>query len=365
MATISLCMIIRNEEAVLARCLHSAAPIVDEIILIDTGSTDRTKEIARQFTSKVYDFLWQDDFSAARNMSFSKASMEYCLWLDADDIIPEPELDKWLSLKRNLDSEEKPSPDVIMAPYHAAFDPETGSPVFTYYRERLLRRAAGFQWKGRVHEVIVPSGHILYSDAVVEHRKEGTGDRNRNLRIYQRQIAEGEVLEPRHMFYYARELLDHGQYQEAQKEFQRFLREDGGWIENRLDACRLLADCLYAQGKEEEALAALLWGLSYDEPRAELCCALGKHFFDRMRWRESSYWYHQALKAPRKDTSGAFIQQDCYEFLPCIQLCVCYDRLGNKTKAEEYNERAGKIKPASEAYLYNRAYFERAKSVKG
>ena len=77
--TISLCMIVKNEEKVLARCLESAKGFADEIIIVDTGSQDRTKEIARAYTEKIYDFSWKDDFSAARNESFSKASMDYCM----------------------------------------------------------------------------------------------------------------------------------------------------------------------------------------------------------------------------------------------------------------------------------------------
>lgn len=365
MATISLCMIVKNEGAVLQRCLESAKPIADEIVVIDTGSTDRTKEIARLFTSKVYDFSWQDDFSAARNESFSKAEMEYCLWLDADDVIPECYRDQWIKLKQSLGQDENSCVDVVMSPYHIAFDPTDGKPVFSYYRERLLRRNAGFRWIGRVHEAIVPSGKIVYTDAAVEHRKEKPHDSERNLRIYRKQLAEGAVLEPRQQFYYARELLDHGEYQLAQEEFIRFLGEEKGWKENQLEACRRLAVCLYAQGKEKEALAALLWGLSYDTPRAELCCDLGKHFLERENWERAAYWYQQALNAKRDDTSGAFILEDCYGYLPCIQLCVCYDRLGNQKKAEEYNERAGKYKPDSTAYQYNKTYFERIKEQVG
>ena len=67
MITISLCMIVKNEESVLARCLDSVASMMDEIIIVDTGSTDRTKEIAAQYTSRIYDFTWWDDFSDARN----------------------------------------------------------------------------------------------------------------------------------------------------------------------------------------------------------------------------------------------------------------------------------------------------------
>ena len=73
MITISLCMIVKNEERVLSRCLDSIKDLVEEIIIVDTGSDDRTKEIAGRYTDKVYDFPWNDNFAEARNFSFSKA----------------------------------------------------------------------------------------------------------------------------------------------------------------------------------------------------------------------------------------------------------------------------------------------------
>lgn len=84
MISISLCMIVKNEAAVLARCLDSVADLVDEIIIVDTGSTDRTKEIGAKYTDKIYDFQWIHDFSAARNYAFSLASCDYIYSADAD-----------------------------------------------------------------------------------------------------------------------------------------------------------------------------------------------------------------------------------------------------------------------------------------
>ena len=127
--TVSLCMIVKNEEETLSVCLNSVKAFVDEIVIVDTGSTDRTKEVAKQFTDLVYDFTWIDDFSAARNFAFSKGSCDYLMWLDADDIILEEDLNKLLSLKETLASDV----DVVMMKYHTAFD-DNGNPTFSYYR---------------------------------------------------------------------------------------------------------------------------------------------------------------------------------------------------------------------------------------
>lgn len=88
---LSLCMIVKNEEQFLEQCLLSVQGLVDEIIIVDTGSTDKTKEIAAKFTSSenIYDFQWCDDFSAARNFSLQKATCDWILILDADEVLAE------------------------------------------------------------------------------------------------------------------------------------------------------------------------------------------------------------------------------------------------------------------------------------
>src|SRR3989344_2135515 len=85
--TISLCMIAKNEEKHLEECLNSVKELVDEVIIVDTGSTDKTKQIAKKFNAKIYDFKWVDDFSAARNESLKHATKDWILVLDADEVL--------------------------------------------------------------------------------------------------------------------------------------------------------------------------------------------------------------------------------------------------------------------------------------
>ena len=96
-------MIVKNEEKVLPRILKPMKEIVDKILICDTGSTDRTKEIIREFTAEVYDFPWKNDFSAARNFISEKVSTDYWMWLDADDVMDEKNLEKLKLLKASLD----------------------------------------------------------------------------------------------------------------------------------------------------------------------------------------------------------------------------------------------------------------------
>ena len=356
MATVSLCMIVKNEEDVLARCLESAADLVDEIIIVDTGSADRTREIAARFTEHVFDLPWRDDFSEARNAAFDRASMDYCLWLDADDVLLEPDREAFRKLKETLD----PSVDVVMAPYHVGFD-ENGRVVHSYYRERLIKNGAGMRWEGAVHEAITPRGRIVYEDFAVSHRKTRPSDPDRNLGIYQRQLSAGKELDPRQRFYYGRELYYHQRWEEALAVFEAFLSDGRGWVENDIDACRLCACCLEALDRPDEALAALFRAFAYDRPRAEICCEIGHWFFNRARYQQAVYWYGQALDCPRDDRRGGFVSPDCYGYLPCIQLCVCYSRLGEQGRAEAYNELAAACKPEDPAVIQNRAWFRALK----
>lgn len=352
MATISLCMIVKNEEQTLARCLESVAGIPDEIIIVDTGSTDKTKEIARRYTPLLYDFEWVDDFSAARNFSFSKAEMDYCLWLDADDILLPEDHRAFLALKEAL----LPQTDLVMMKYHIAFD-QSGAPTFSYFRERLIRRLSDLRWSGEIHEAIVPKGNIQYVDIGITHRKIKEGDPDRNLRIFEKLLKAGKQLEPRQQFYYARELYYHKRWQEAIDIFTAFLEEGRGWVENNIEACRMIGACYLAMGEERAALQGLLRSLEYDCPRAEICCDIGAHFIRVQGWKRAIYWYRQALSAIRDDRSGGFVLPDCYGYIPALQLCLCYDRLGEMQTAYEYNELAGQFKPESEAYLFNKQYY--------
>lgn len=354
MITISLCMIVKNEEDTLPRCLSSVQGLAEELIVVDTGSSDRTMEIAQGFGARVFSFPWSEDFALARNYSFSKATQEYCLWLDADDVITPEDREGFLELKRTL----PPETDVVMLPYHAAFD-QAGRPTLTYYRERLIRRLAGLAWEGAVHEAITPAGRVLRWDgAAVSHRKLRAGDPDRNLRIYQNLLAQGKQLSPREQFYYARELAAHGRDEEAAAQWEAFLDSGEGWVENEIQACRDLYQCRLRQGKDREAFAALTRALAFGPPRSELCCDLGGWFYQKGDYPTAAFWYETALTRPREDGEGGFVSPECSGYLPCIQLCVCWYRMGDPLRSQEYNQRAGTFKPDGEEFLFNQRFFQ-------
>ena len=168
MITISLCMIVKNEERVLARCLDSVADLMDEIIIVDTGSTDSTKEIAARYTDKIYDFSWIDDFSAARNFAFSNASMEYIYSADADEVLSDENREKYRVLKQTL------LPEVELVQMKYTNQLKFGS-VYNFdeeYRPKLFKRRREFVWEGAIHETVRLEPVVFDSDIAITHMPE-------------------------------------------------------------------------------------------------------------------------------------------------------------------------------------------------
>lgn len=357
MQTISLCMIVKNEEDQLENCLSSVYDLVDEIIIVDTGSTDRTREIARKYTDKVLDFAWVDDFSKARNFSFEQATKDYILWLDADDILLPEDRKKLKALKQNLD----PSVDGVMMKYNTGFD-ASGNVTFSFYRERLVKRERGFRWVEPVHEYIASNGNIIETDICVTHaKKKHKGSSDRNLKIYERAIAEGRELSPRGLYYYARELKDHGRYEDAIHHYRLFLDSGKGWVEDNISACNDLALCYARVNQPELQQLALLRSFVYDTPRAEACCSLGYFYKSKGDYQRAVYWFKLAATA-QKPKSWGFFKEDCWGYIPNIELAICYDKLGLFDLAAEHNELAGTFKPNDPSVEHNRRYFSSLKA---
>jgi len=350
--TISLCIIVKNEEDVIGRCLDSVQGIVDEIIIVDTGSTDRTKEIVKKYTSKLYDFVWIDDFSAARNFAFSLATNNYILWLDADDVILEADRELFLELKKVLD----PAVDSVTMHYHLSQD-VNGKVTSSLRRNRLVKRSNNFKWIGAVHEYLEVGGSILNSEVAITHCAL-SHDSERNLRIYTERMAKGESFGPRDLYYYANELNDHHQHEEAINFYQQFLSTKQGWIEDNIAACGKIADCLLALSKREESLDYVYKSFNYDTPRAEFCCRLGFYYLQENQLKQAAFWYKIATELEKPAECLGMINHACWTWLPHLQLCVCYDRLGKHDLACKHNELAAGFVPDHSGVLYNRKYFD-------
>ncbi|GMQ64390.1 tetratricopeptide repeat-containing glycosyltransferase [Vallitalea maricola] len=350
MITISLCMIVKNEEDTLARCLDTIKDIVDEIIIIDTGSKDKTKDIAGRYTTKIYDFQWINDFAAARNYSFSKATKEYIMWLDADDVLLEKDREKLIQLKKVMN----PEIDIVMMKYNIKVD-DKGTPKTTFTRERLLKRSKNYEWENPVHEYVKIHGKYFNSDICITHRKmHSSGDRN--LKILEN-ILKNEGLNDRNTFYYARELYANKKFNEAIKFYTMFLDSEGEFISYYLDACMDLAKCYYIRKEDKKALRCLLRSFEFGIPRAEICCMIGEHFKIYKEYDKAIYWYKEATKLEKPKT-WASVTHDSWGYRPNMELCACYYKIGNIEEAKKYNDIAGEYKPEDKIYLHNKKFFD-------
>ncbi len=147
---LSVCMIVKNEESFLAECLQSVKDVADQIVVVDTGSTDRTVAIAKQFGAEVHHFTWQDDFAAARNASLKYARGNWIFWLDADERLTPESVPV---LQRLLRPEKKPVAYRVTIKNVMAdgktFKISTGHRLFTNHKK--------IYFEGRVHEQIIYS----------------------------------------------------------------------------------------------------------------------------------------------------------------------------------------------------------------
>ncbi len=354
MISLSVCMIVKNEEDVLSRCLNCVKQIADEIIIVDTGSNDQTKIIAKRFTDKVYDFKWCDDFSKARNYSFSKASKDYVMWIDADDVILTEDIDKINDLKKEIDINII---DMIMLKYNM-MEKDNDKATLSYYRERIFKRENGYKWISPIHEVIVPEGNYIFKDIAITHKKIKASDQSRNIEIFKKMLVDGIKLDARQQFYYARELYNIKDYSKALEVYMDFLNDKDAWIENKISACIDISNIYSLLKDDKNSLAYLLKSFEYDIPRAEVCCKLGSYFIKNNSYNVAIYWYKEALKKEKNIENGGFYFNEYYSFIPHIQLCVCYDRMGDYELANYYNELANIDKPNNEYYLNNKYYLE-------
>lgn len=146
---LSVCMIVKNEEKVLGRCLESIKGITDEIIVVDTGSTDNTKNIAFEYTDKVFDYRWEDDFSKARNFAASKANGEWILVMDADEFV---DRESFIIFRTNLQS--RLVKENIFFVQIVNFLGKDGSSTSLNYHERLYKNDGTISYCRSIHELL-------------------------------------------------------------------------------------------------------------------------------------------------------------------------------------------------------------------
>lgn len=335
MATISLCMIVKNEEKVLKRCLECLKDIVDEMIIVDTGSTDATKEIAGKYTDKIYDFPWIDDFAAARNFSFSKATMDYIYVADADEIIDEENKTRFKLLKQAL----LPEIEIVQMKYCNQL--EFGS-VYNFdveYRGKLYKRLRTFQWIDPIHETIKMEPVVFDSDVEIIHKPLQKHDR-RDFAIFTRILERGEQLSKKLLDMYAKELFISGQpddFFQAETYFKGALKEERSLEEYKTCDCVLAKTCFLR--KDWEGFFTACLKEVADNPPAEICTLLGEYYRQKGTFEEASMWYYNAIHEQECMLNIQYSQR-----IPMEGIIECYEQLGMPSQADEYKVQLKELK---------------------
>ncbi len=329
MVTISVCMIVKNEEAVLARCLDSLKGIAEEIIIVDTGSSDHTKEIAARYTGNIYDFAWVDDFAAARNFAFSKASMDYIYSADADEVLNETDRQKFLQLKQVL----LPEIEIVQMVY---VNPEDRNMVYNYTKElrpKLFKRLRSFRWMDPIHETVALKPVVYDSEIEIMHLPQ-TMHSARDFEAFQRELRKTGFLSERLYSMYAKELYISGaaeDFQAAAGWFFKRLQQEEISQEARMEAACVLAKkyALYAEWEQLLSLC-LMESSGNREPAAELCFLLGEYYEQKKQPEEAVFWYKRAA-----------FETECY-------VCISYGGSAALKQAVRILKKQGKKEEASQ-----------------
>lgn len=337
MVTISLCMIVKNEEENLPKCLDSLKGIVDEMIVVDTGSTDKTREVAASYGAKVFEFEWTGDFSEARNFSFSKASCDYIYSADADEELDPDNQKRFLDLKEK-DLEEL-GIDIVQMYYCNQLEYRT---VYNFDRElrpKLFRRVRPFTWEDPIHEQVVLEPVVVNSDIEIIHRPK-ENHAGRDLESFRKAVSSGRRLSKRLHSMYARELFMAGTDED-------FLKAKEFFKGSTLDTLRDLdeikeASCVLAHIAilENDPHSLLKYALkdAISEMSSEMCYELGDYYFSKDDIDEAIVWYYNAAYE-----CSSIIDAKKSGSFPRLALSKCYRKLGNEEQALDYEREASEL----------------------
>lgn len=222
----------KNEKDHIRDVLSSLAGI-DEIVVCDTGSSDNTAELAREFTDKVFtDYEWQDDFAAARNHALSKATGDWVLSIDGDEVL-EPG-----GVQKIRDLIEKAAPDQL----HFSVEMVAKGTSQKHNLPRILRNDGSVSWAGAAHETLRPvQANRTPIMITYAHSTAHALDPDRMLRILAKQVA-GPAGTPRDLYYYAREYWYRRDYVQACRLFNEYITI-ATWIPEKADAYLYIARC--------------------------------------------------------------------------------------------------------------------------
>ena len=354
--TLSLCVICKNEKENIGNLLESVkGDLFDEVVIVDTGSEDNTIEIIESFDAEfkylgIEHFEWINDFSAARNYSFSKATSDYIMWLDSDDVIEPKDYKKLLDLKNKL--HESP---IWLAKYEYAHD-EFGKSICSFYRERIVQRSLNLKWQEPIHEYLPLDAPYQKTDIEVHHYKMHiTSDRNIPML---EDIVKKNPDVGRNVFYLGKELYDAGKVEEGIKRLKQFVDMPDAWSENKYNA-QLRISAYYKSIENYGEASKYCWeAIKTNELKADAYCTMGEIAMEAELWEYAIHWFTVASNMKRPEEALDIVEPKYHTWLPNLQLCLCYNCVGNVYEAAVANEKALSYRPQDQRMLNNQRIFK-------
>jgi glycosyltransferase involved in cell wall biosynthesis len=297
---VSLTMIVRNEEENIAECLNSVRNIVDEMVVVDTGSEDRTRVIAAGLGAKIFDFPWVDHFARARNEALTHATGDWIFWLDADDRIDEVNR---LRLKQVFAT--LPSNRIVCYSMKVECVAAPGASPTVVDHVRAFPRHSGIRWEYRVHENILPSinrlgGEVCWTDVTIQHvgylderLREKKRLRDQNLLLKNLEDAPDD---PFVHFNFGHSLIEGEDLDRAAFHLRESIRRSEPHYSQVKKAYALLAQVERNRGDLNSALNVLTEGRAHYPSNPELLYFSGIYLHEAGRLKEAADYFEQILK---------------------------------------------------------------------
>ncbi|RXZ80754.1 glycosyltransferase [Paenibacillaceae bacterium] len=337
----SLCMIVKNEEKRIARCLESVKNVVDEMIIVDTGSTDGTKEICRSFGASVYTYEWKDHFGEARNFGIDKASGEWILWLDADE---EVETADAHHLRDVFNTEECYLGLVRVINYYGKA-PHDSNRSHVLEQSRLFRNEPRFRFNNAIHEQLsietldsegyggtrlpVTVHHYGYMDETVTEKKKG----ERNLRLLEKE-KDAEGYSPWVDYHIGSELYRAGEFVRAFDQVNVAIRR---FLASGKKPPSLLYKLKYTilinVGSFEGARTGIELAIQMYPDYVDLYFCKGVILFELQQFEEAIEVFKQCLEI-KEEANGHLTLVGSGSFHAWFYLGSCYQKLGHIQQAE-------------------------------
>ena len=354
--SVTAALIVANEERTLGRCLESIKDRVDEIVVVDTGSRDRTKDIAREYTDRVYDFVWRRYFAAAREFSFDRSPTDWVFWVDADDVVVDAQL-----IRDQLED----VPHGVKGFYwkYLYSHDECGNTTCELWRERCVRNDHTFKWVGRVHEVLVPAHPARLErshEVLIVHRPDPARRRHsrRNLDLLREEIAHHLDPPARLLLYLGYEYRDLGDLERARYYLESYVRRST-WDEEKYLAEVELARLHRHDADYHAAIESALQALKILPNWPHAYFSLGESYYCLQDWPKVVEWIELGRRLPIPETICITNPMDVrYRWI--IHYANALYHVGRVKDALKWTEAALEICPGATWHIENDRFFREA-----